>query len=118
MEKGLDFYNLSTEKILNIVEPLMDNCLEGSNEGVHEKHVRDFTDRMKNIVTPEELQKQLSDKPRTYFTDRQFINVFRRRDSVAIVWKQSISSCSDELINQAIFKEVEGKILIDHCMIC
>ena len=118
MKKGLDFCYLSTKKILSIVEPLMENCLEGSNEGDHEKHVRDFTDRMKNIVTPEELQKQLSGKPRTYFTDRQFMNVFRRRDSVGIVWKQSISSCSDELINQAIFKEVEGKVLIDHCMIC
>ena len=118
MKKGLDFFSLSTEKILSIVEPLMENCLEGSNEGDYEKHVMDFTDRMKNIVTPEELHKQLYSEPRTYFTDRQYINVFRRRDSVGIVWKQSISSCSDELINQAIFKEVEGKILIDHCMIC
>lgn len=117
MENGLDFCNLSTEKILSIVEPLMQNCLEGSNEGDHKKHVRDFTDRMKNIVTPEELQKQLSGKPRTNFTDRQFLDVFRRRDSVGIVWKQSISSCDDEFINQAIFKEVEGKVLIDHCMI-
>ena len=47
MKEGLDFFNLSTEKILSIVEPLMENCLEGSNEGDHEKHVRDFTDRMK-----------------------------------------------------------------------
>ena len=118
MTRKLKLSKLSLEEILSIVEPLMENCLEGSNEGDHEKHVRDFTDRMKNIVTPEELQKQLSGKPRTYFTDRQFINVFRRRDSVGIVWKQSISSCCDELINQAIFKEVEGKVLIDHCMIC
>ena len=117
MENGLDFCNLSTEKILSIVEPLMQNCLEGSNVGDHKKHVRDFTDRMKNIVTPEELQKQLSGKPRTHFTDRQFLDVFRRRDSVGIVWKQSISSCDDEFINQAIFKEVEGKVLIDHCII-
>ena len=118
MGNGLDFCNLSTEKILSIVEPFMQNWLEGSNGGDHKKHVRDFTDRMKNIVTPEEIQKQLSGKPRTYFTDRKFLDVFRRRDSVGIVWKQSISSGDDELINQAIFKEVEGKVLIDHCMIC
>ena len=118
MGNGLDFCNLSTEKILSIVEPFMQNWLEGSNGGDHKKHVRDFTDRMKNIVTPEEIQKQLSGKPRTYFTDRKFLDVFRRRDSVGLVWKQSISSGDDELINQAIFKEVEGKFLIDHCMIC
>ena len=110
--------NLSEDEILSIVEPIMDSCLEGSNEGDHKKHTKYFTNRMKSIVTPEELKRQLSIEPRTYFTDRQFLNVFRRRDSVGIVWKQSISSCDDELINQAIFKEVEGKILIDHCMIC
>ena len=96
----------------------MENCLASSNEGDHEKHARDFTDRMKNIVTPEKLQRQLSAKPRIYCTVIQFLNVFRRRDSVGIVWKQSISLCDDELINQAIFKEMELNTLIDHCMVC
>lgn len=48
----MKFYNLSNNEILNIVDPIMDNCLEGSNEGNHKKHTKDFTDRMKAIVTP------------------------------------------------------------------
>ena len=28
----MKFYNLSNDEILNIVDPIMDNCLEGSNE--------------------------------------------------------------------------------------
>ena len=56
--------DLDLDQILNIVEPIMDNCLDGSNEGNHEKHTRDFTDRMKSIVTPEELQRQLSSNPK------------------------------------------------------
>ena len=114
----MKFYNLSNDQILNIVDPIMDNCLEGSNEGNHTKHTRDFTDRMKSIVTPEELRRQLSTEQKTRFTKRKFIYLFRRRDSIGVVWKQSISSNKDELINQAIFKEIEGTILIDHCMIC
>jgi len=35
---------------------MMDNCLEGSNEVNHAKHVRDFTDRLKNVVTPGNLK--------------------------------------------------------------
>ena len=31
----------------------MDNCLNGSNEDNHAKHTRDFTERMRKIVTPE-----------------------------------------------------------------
>ena len=46
-------------EILAIVEPLMDNCLGGSTERDHAKHVRDFTDRLRAIVTPENLAAQL-----------------------------------------------------------
>ena len=44
---------------LAIVEPLMDNCLAGSTERDHAKHVRDFTDLLRAIVTPENLAAQL-----------------------------------------------------------
>ena len=114
----LKFPNLSEDEILSIVEPIMDSCLEGSNEGDHKKHTKYFTNRMKSIVTPEELKRQLSIEPKVFWTKREFVCLCRRSDSVGIVWKQKTSSSNDELINQAIFKEVEGKILIDHCMIC
>ena len=110
--------DLSVEEILEKVEPIMENCLAGSNERNHEKHTKDFTDRMKAIVTPDELKRQLASEPAVYFTQRDFVCLFRRSQSVGIVWKQSISSSDDELMNQAIFKEVDGKILIDHCIIC
>ncbi|MDC1061000.1 hypothetical protein OAP99_02295 [Flavobacteriaceae bacterium] len=118
MNAELKLSNLSTEEILNLVEPLMDNCLEGSNEGNYEKHTRDFTARMKSIVTPDELQRQLSNDPKVFFTHREFLHLFRRNHSIGIVWKQFTSLNNDELINQAIFKEIKGSILIDHCMIC
>ena len=54
-------------EILSIVVPMMDNCLEGSNEGGHAKQVRDFTDRLKNVVTPENLKSQLPYRPRGFF---------------------------------------------------
>jgi len=109
---------MNEKEILDIVEPIMDNCLEGSNEANHQKHTRDFTDRMKNIVTPENLKTQLSHNPRAYFTKRKFIHMFRRNKSIGVVWKQSISTSNDELINQTIFVEINKKILIDHCIIC
>ena len=33
----LKFPNLSEDEILNLVEPIMDSCLEGSNECDHKK---------------------------------------------------------------------------------
>ena len=109
---------MEEDQILSIVEALMDNCLAGSNENNHAKHVKDFTDRMKRIVTPENLAQQLSQSPRSYFRDRKFIALFKRKNSVAVVWKQYISLSEDELVNQAIFVQRDNRILIDHCMIC
>ena len=109
---------MNEKEILYIIEPIMDNCLEGSNEDNHQKHTRDFTDRMKNIVTPANLKKQLSHIPRAYFTKREFLNIFRRDKSIAVVWRQYISNSNNEFINQAIFVEINKRIYIDHCMIC
>ena len=114
----INFVEMEKRQILNIVEPIMDNCLAGSNESNHAKHVRDFTERMKNIVTPDNLRQQLEQNPRAFFTDREFLFLFRRKESIAIIWKQHISLNEDELINQAIFVERGNRILIDHCMIC
>ena len=62
----MSFSELSKKEILDLVEPIMDNCLEGSNEDDHAKHVRDFTERLKNIVTPENLEAQLTCRPRVF----------------------------------------------------
>ena len=56
MVEDMNFLEMDEEKILSIVEPLMDNCLNGSNENNHAKHVKDFAERMRNIVTPENLK--------------------------------------------------------------
>ena len=43
----MSFSELSEKEILDLVEPIMDNCLQGSNEDDHAKHVRAFTGRLK-----------------------------------------------------------------------
>ncbi len=64
---------MQEDVIRGLVEPIMNNCLAGSNEENHTKHVRDFTEIVKNIVTHESLKMQLSQKPGTLFTSREFI---------------------------------------------
>ena len=112
------FTEKTEEAILQIVEPIMDNCLDCSNTGNHAKHVRDFTDRLKAIVTPENLASQLKYRPHGVFTRREFVCLFRRRESIGVVWRQFVSSTDDELVNHAIFVERDGQICIEHCLIC
>ena len=63
MISELKLPNLSEDEI-GMVKPIMDSCLEGSNEGDHKKHTKYFTNRMKSAVLPEELKRQLSIEPK------------------------------------------------------
>ena len=108
MGEAMNFLEMDEKRILSIVDPIMDNCLNGSNENNHAKHVKDFTERMRNIVTPENLKMQLSHEPLSFFTNREFVHPFRRQSSNGVVWKQYISTTDDELMNKAIFVEKGG----------
>ena len=74
----MTFTEMTDEDVISLVEPMMDGCLAGSNEDNHQKHTKHFTDRMKKIVTPENLKRQLSHEPRACFTKRVFLHLFRR----------------------------------------
>ena len=81
----MNFLEMDDERTLSIADPIMDNCLNGSNENNHAKHVKDFTQRMRNILTLENLKMQLSHEPRAFFTNRKFVHLFRRQSSIGVI---------------------------------
>ena len=109
-----------TEKeILTVLEPIMDNLMEGSTEINYEKHSRDFTDRLKKIVTKERLNQICKDYQEKWgkFQKREFVALFRREHSVAVVWKQQVSKSSDEFVAEAVFMEQDGRYVVDHAFV-
>ena len=110
----MNFSKLSDEEILNIANPLMNNLMEGSSERNHEKHSRDFTNRLKNIVTKESLEKQLHDNVLGEFTKRELINIIRKKDSIFVLWKQWLSNSEDEFLAEIVIIEKENRYLVDH----
>ena len=115
----MNLTSMSNEEILRIVDPIMDNLMQGSTEIDHEKHSRDFTERLKKIVTPDRLQKMCTDYQAKwgYFQEREFVALFRREDSLAVVWKQRCSKTQNEYVAEAVFIERNGKYLVDHAMV-
>ncbi|AEG01494.1 hypothetical protein [Methylomonas methanica] len=109
----------SDEEILNEITPIMDNMMEGSTEINHAKHSRDFTDRMKAVVTPESLEYMCNDYQSRWglFGKREFVALFRRKHSIAVVWKQYCSNSTDEYVAEAVFVERNNRLLIDHAMV-
>ena len=83
---------MQENEISRFLKPVIDDCLNGSNENNRATHTRDFTERMRKIVIPENFKLQLSKEPRAVFTERKFIYLFRRQSSIGIIWKQYIST--------------------------
>jgi hypothetical protein len=115
----MELANKSDEEILKIANPIMDNLMEGSTEIEHERHTRDFTDRLKSIVTKDYLEKVCKRYQAEwgYFTKREFVAVFRRPSSVAIVWKQWCTKQDGEFVAELVLVERESRYLVDHAMV-
>ena len=109
----------SDEKILAVVGPLMDNLMDGSREIDHAKHTRDFTQRMKNIVTPDRLEAMCTDYQARigFFDKREVVGVFRRANSVAVVWRQWSTETDDEYVAEIVVVERDGRYLVDHALV-
>jgi hypothetical protein len=52
----LNFETMTEQQILAIADPIMDNLMDASTQRDHARHVRDFTERLKAIVTPDYFQ--------------------------------------------------------------
>ncbi len=109
----------SDSEILEVIEPLMQNMLAGSTERDHAKHVKDFTPRLKVIVTEDNLSRQCDEYQQKlgYFDRRELVAIFRRTHSIAVIWRLWYTKSDDEYVCEAMFVEHDDTILIEHCMI-
>jgi len=115
----MNFEDMTDQEILDIANPMMDNLMNASTEIDHPKHIKDFTDRMKDIVTKERLQEMCESyqAERGYFAARETVAVFKRPDSAAIVWKQFFTKAQGEFVAEMLLIHKDGKFLVEHTMV-
>lgn len=115
----MNFEKMSEKEILDIANPIMDNLMEASTDIDHERHIKDFTDRMKRIVTKEHLQKVCEEyqAEKGFFRERSTVAVFKRPNSAAIVWKQSFTKAKGEFVAEMVLVHRNGRFLCDHTMV-
>ena len=115
----MNFEELSEKEIWGIANPIMDNLMEASSEIDHEKHVKDFTDRAKSIVTKEHLErvcKKYQSEKGVWLRREQAV-IFKRPDSVAVIWKQYCSKSKGEFVAEIVLVNVNNRFLVDHAMV-
>lgn len=109
----------SDAEILAVVNPMMDNLMQASTAIDHASHTRDFTDRLKAIVTEAYLRAvcQHYQAEWGYFTQRECVAIFRRPNSIAVVWKQECSLQPGEFVAELVLVQQDDRYLIDHVMV-
>jgi len=112
----MDLAIRSDAEILTIADPIMDNLMEASTTMDHARHVRDFTDRLKAIVTKEYLEHVCHQyqSEKGVFGPRKFVAVFRRPHSIVIVWKQQFTKSSGDYVAQMVLVQEGSRHLVDH----
>ncbi|WP_342130291.1 hypothetical protein [Hydrogenophaga sp. OTU3427] len=115
----MDLCQKSDTEILSVANPIMDNLMDASTAIDHERHIRDFTDRLKALLPKERLEWICRDYQNTkgFFTTRECVAVFRRPDSVAVVWKQGFTRQPGEFVAEMVLVQQEGRYLVDHVMV-
>jgi len=78
---------MTDEEILDIANPMMDSLMDASTNIDFEKHIQDFSERMKRIVTQEYFQRVCENYQgeKGFFIKRELVAVFKRPDAAAIV---------------------------------
>jgi len=106
----------SDAEILAIADPIMDNLMEASTAIDHARHVRDFTDRLKAIVTIDYLEKvcRQYQSEKGLFGPRELVAIFRRPHSVAIVWKQQFTKSPGDYVAEMVLVQQGSRYLVDH----
>ncbi len=101
---------LSNEEILAIAEPLIQNMIAGTVEIDYEKHTRDFTEDLKGYVTKDAFEEQVAllQNELGHFSEKKFVEIFRKKEKVSIIWKQSLSKTEDEFMNELTLIEQDG----------
>lgn len=115
----MNFEEMTEDEILDIATPIMNNLMDASTKIDHEAHIKDFTERMKNIVTKDYLQhvcKQYQNQ-KGFFSERHPIAVFKRPGSAAIIWKQKFTKAKGEFVAEMVLVHQNGKYLCDHAMV-
>ncbi|GAB2189152.1 hypothetical protein MAH1_07600 [Sessilibacter sp. MAH1] len=116
---SVNFMEKSEQELWDIANPIMDNLMRASTDIDHPKHVRNFTERAKAIVTPEHLlrvcTKYQSEKGQ--WLHREPLAILRRPNSAAVIWKQFCSKAQGEYVAEIVLVNINGRYLIDHAMV-
>jgi len=108
----MNWLEISDQQIMDIANPIMDNLMDASTNIDHKRHVKDFNEHLKSIVTKENLEKQCAEyqKELGYFSTRELVGIFKKEIDVRVFWKQWYTKSKNEFVAFLHLVENNGKV--------
>lgn len=108
----MNWLKMTDEQIMEIATPIMDNLMDASTQIDHERHVRHFSERLKSIVTKENLARQCKKYQQElgFFSTRALVGIFRREYDVRVFWRQYYTKSKNEFVAFVHLMENDGKV--------
>ena len=96
----MNWLEKSDKAIMAIVDPIMDNLIDASFERDYERHVRDFSDQLKLIVTEDNFNAQCESYQEMlgFFSKQELVGIFRKEKNVRVFWRQWYTKSKDEFV--------------------
>ena len=115
----MDLAQKSDAEILAVADPAMDNLMEASTAIDYERHTKEFTKRARSVLSRSAFESICAEYQRTkgFFARREFVAVFRRPGSVAVVWRQWFTKAPGEYVAELVLVQENDKYLVDHAMV-
>ena len=108
----MNWLEMTDKEIMDIASPIMDNLMDASTNIDHQQHVRDFSDKLKSIVTKKNLEKQCKEyqKELGFFSTRELVGIFKKETDVRVFWKQWYTNSKNEFVAFIHLVENNGRV--------
>lgn len=113
------FAELSDQEALKIANQMMDALMQASTDKHYQKHIQHFSKRAQSMLdeTQFEVVCDVYQKKYGFFTTRKFIHLFRRPDSIAVVWQQHYSKVEGAYVAEMVMIIEDGQYKVDHAFV-
>lgn len=116
---ALSFDQLTDTELLNIANQMMDSLMQASIEKDYAKHIQYFSQRAKSTLdeTQFKIVCGVYQEKMGIFTEREFVKLFRRPESVAVIWTQKYSQVKGEYVAEMVMLIEDDQYRVDHAFV-
>ena len=113
------FDQLSDAALIEVANVLMDKLMLASTNRDYVAHTQDFSKRALSVLNFDQFEMicEHYQKRQGYFLEREFVALFRRPNSIAVIWRQKYSLVEGDYVAEMAMIIEDGAYKVDHVFV-